>query len=156
MQRKSRTKRKMSSVSLWLSHCCSKAARGASVLLLLAVGGSLVATPLPSPAPDPQKNTVSKDYALIAGTVWGPDDHPIAGVPITIHSVTGKKAKWDLVSNQRGEFAQRVPPGRQDYIIQADIKTPKGQPKPEVTVQIEDNERKDVGLHLTQQESVKP
>ena len=72
-------------------------------------------------------------------------------VPIKIHSATGKKAKWELVSDQRGEFAQRVPVGRQDYIIQADIKTPKGQPKPEITVQIEDNERKDVGLHLTQQ-----
>src|SRR5664279_731703 len=146
----------MSSVRVGLCHCGGKATRSAVVLLLLAVGGSLMAAPLPSPAPDPQKNTVSKDYALIAGTVWGPDDHPLAGVPITIHSVTGKKAKWDLVSNQRGEFAQRVPPGRQDYIIQADIKTPKGQPKPEITVQIEDNERKDIGLHLTQQGLAKP
>jgi len=146
----------MSSVPLWLFHCGGKATRSAVVLLLLAAAGSLMAAPLPSPAPDPQKNTVSKDYALIAGTVWGPDDHPLAGVPITIHSVTGKKAKWDLVSNQRGEFAQRVPPGRQDYIIQADIKAPKGQPKPEITVQIEDNERKDIGLHLTQQGLAKP
>ena len=37
-----------------------------------------------------------------------------------------------------------------DYIIQADIKTPKDQPKPEITVQIDDNERKNVGIHLTE------
>src|SRR5271165_6637791 len=146
----------MSSLRVWLSACGSKASCCATVLLMLVVGGPLMAAPLPSPGPDPQKNTVSKDYALIAGTVWGADDRPLAGVPITIHSVTGKKTKWELVSNQRGEFAQRVPPGRQDYIVQADIKTPKGQPKPEITVQIEDNERKDVGLHLRQQGPAKP
>ena len=119
--------------------------------MLLASSGALMAAPVHSPDPVPQKSTAAKDYALIVGTVWGPDERPLAGVPITIRSATGKKAKWELVSNQRGEFAQRVPPGRRDYIIQADIKTPKGQPKPEITVQIEDNERKDVGLHLKQQ-----
>ena len=123
----------------------------AALLLLLGSTSALIAAPLPSDDPIPQKNAVPRDYALIVGTVWGPDDRPLAGVPIKIRSTTGKKAKWDLVSDQRGEFAQRVPPGRQDYIIEADIKTPKGQPKPEITVQIEDNERKDVGLHLTQQ-----
>jgi hypothetical protein len=146
----------MSSVRAWLSRphsgkvllaCC------AALLLLACVAPGAMA--FPSPHSDPQKNTPSKDYALIAGTVWGPDDHPVAGVPIQIHSATGTKAKWDLVSNQRGEFAQRVPAGRQDYIIQADIKTPKGQPKPQITVQIEDNERKDVGLHLKQLEPTK-
>jgi hypothetical protein len=92
----------------------------------------------------------SKDYALIFGTVWGPDNRPVAGVPIKIRRAIDKKPKWELVSNSRGEFAQRVPPGAQDYIIQADIKTSKGQPKPEITVKISDNERQDVGLHLTE------
>ncbi len=128
--------------------CC------AALLLPLACGAP-GAIAFPSPHSDPQNNTPSKDYALIVGTVWGPDDHPVAGVPVRIHSATGKKAKWDLVSNQRGEFAQRVPAGRQDYIIQADVKTPKGQPKPQITVQIEDNERKDVGLHLSKLEPTK-
>jgi hypothetical protein len=136
-----------------ISHTGCKAALAhcATLLLLLAGSGGLIAAPLHSPDTDPQKNTVSKDYALIVGTVWGSDDRPAAGVPIKIHTAAGKKAKWELVSDQRGEFAQRVPAGRQDYVIEADIKTPKGQPKPEITVQIEDNERKDVGLHLKQQ-----
>ncbi len=81
--------------------------------------------------------------------MWGANDLPAAGVPITIRRASGKKAKWELMSDSRGEFAQRVPAGGQDYIIQADIKVPKGQPKPEITVHIDDNERKDVSLHLT-------
>ena len=91
-----------------------------------------------------------QDYALIVGTVWGPDNRPVAGIPIKIRRATDKKPKWELMSDARGEFAQRVPTGTQDYVIQADIKTLKGQPKPEITVRIEDNERKDVGLHLTE------
>jgi len=90
-----------------------------------------------------------KDYALIYGTVWGPGDHPRAGVPVTIRRAFDKKPKWELVSDRSGEFAQRVPVGAQDYIVQADIKTPKGQPKPEVTVHIDDDERKDVSLRVS-------
>jgi hypothetical protein len=81
--------------------------------------------------------------------VWGPDNHTVAGVPISIRRVSDKKPKWEQVSDRRGEFAQRVPVGKQDYIVQAEIKTPKGQPKPEVTVHIDDNERKDIGIHLS-------
>jgi hypothetical protein len=90
-----------------------------------------------------------KDYALIYGTVWGPDDHPLAGIPIKIRRASDKKATWDLVSDRNGEFAQRVPVGTQDYVVQAQVKTPKGQPKPEATVHIDDNERRDIGIHLT-------
>jgi hypothetical protein len=94
------------------------------------------------------EKAAKKDYALIYGTVWGPDNHTVAGVPISIRRASDKKPKWELVSDRRGEFAQRVPVGKQDYIVQAEIKTPKGQPKPEVTVHIDDNERKDIGIHL--------
>ena len=90
-----------------------------------------------------------KDYALIYGTVWGPDNHPVAGVPISIRRASDKKPKWELVSDKSGEFAQRVPVGAQDYIVQANVKTAKGQPKPEVTVHIDDDERRDVGIHLS-------
>jgi hypothetical protein len=114
---------------------------------LVLVCAALVA-PLPLTAAQQQEK--SKDYALIFGTVWGPDSRPVAGIPLKIRRAIDKKAKWELVSNSRGEFAQRVPPGAQDYIIQADIKTPKGQPKPEIIVKIVDNERQDVSLHLTE------
>ena len=98
-------------------------------------------------SPSPQK-----DYALIYGTVWGPDNFPAAGIPVKIRVASEKKWKWNLTSDRRGEFAQRVPAGEQDYVIQADIKEPKGKAKPETTVHISGNERQDVGLHLSQEE----
>jgi len=93
-----------------------------------------------------------KDYALIYVTVWGPDDRPVAGIPVKIRNTSEKKAKWQLVSDRSGELAQRVPVGPGDYVIQADVKVPKGQPQPEVTVHVDGNERRDVGLHLKQEE----
>lgn len=120
----------------------------AVVLWLVLAAGSLRAAPFPSSQPTPQGASTGKDYALIYGTVWGPDDQPVAGVPITIRRSIDKKPKWQLVSDRRGEFAQRVPTGNDDYIVQADIKMPKGEPKPEIKVHIDNNEREDVGIHL--------
>jgi len=94
------------------------------------------------------------DYALIFGTVWGPDDRPIPGMKVKIRRAEDKKARWELYSNRRGEFEQRVPKGPHDYVIWADTKgykLPHGsrlQPGPEVTVHVENNERADTGLHL--------
>lgn len=89
------------------------------------------------------------DYALIYGTVWDQHDQPVYGVPVKIRRADQKKAKWELVSDHQGEFAQRVPVGKADYIVWADIKVPKGQQKPETKAHIEDNERIDISLHLT-------
>ena len=94
------------------------------------------------------------DYALIFGTVWGPDDRSLPGVKVKIRRTKDKKARWELYSNRRGEFEQRVPVGKQDYVIWADTKgykLPNGghlQAGSEVTVHIENNERADTGLHL--------
>jgi hypothetical protein len=98
-----------------------------------------------------QKNP-KLDYALIFGTVWGADDRPVYGVPVKIRRADDKpkKVRWELMSDHQGEFAQRVPTGQADYIIWADIKTKKGQPKPETRVHIEDNERVDTSIHLPQ------
>jgi hypothetical protein len=96
-----------------------------------------------------------KPYALIAGTVWGPDDRPVYGVTVKIRRAKDKKAKWEVYSDHMGEFAQRVPPGESDYIIWADLKGFKpadGKPlrlAQEVTVHIYYDEREDTGLHLT-------
>ena len=91
-----------------------------------------------------------KDYALIFGTVWTTKDQPAYGIPIKIRRANEKKARWELVSDHRGEFAQRVPTGAQDYIIWADIKVGKGKAKPETKIHVEKDERVDVALHLTE------
>ena len=96
-----------------------------------------------------------KPYALIAGTVWGPDDRPVFGVTVKIRRAKDKKAKWEVYSDHMGEFAQRVPAGESDYILSADLKRFKpsdGKPLrlvQEVTVHIYNDEREDTGLHLT-------
>jgi hypothetical protein len=97
-----------------------------------------------------------KPYALIAGTVWGPDDRPVYGVPVKIRkgSDKPKKVRWELYSDHMGEFAQRVPAGEADYILWADLKGFKpadGKPLrlvQEVTVHVYNDERQDIGLHL--------
>ncbi len=100
-------------------------------------------------------NPKGKPYALIAGTVWGPDDRPVYGIPVKIRRAKDKKPKWEVYSDHMGEFAQRVPAGEADYILSADlskVKTADGQPVrlvQEVTVHIYNDEREDTGLHLT-------
>ena len=95
-----------------------------------------------------------KAYALIIGTVWDPEGHPLYGIKVKIRRSDEKKARWELFSNHTGEFAQRVPVGKADYIVWADVKGYKLasgkhlKPGSEVTVHIENDERSDTGLHL--------
>ena len=97
------------------------------------------------------KSHARDPYALLFGTLFGPDNHPLYGVKITIRRSDQKKPKWELISNHEGEFAQRVPAGKADYIITAEVKAQKGQPKPELTVHVDNDERKDFALHLKQE-----
>jgi hypothetical protein len=111
----------------------------------------------PNPLHSAQHGKPEKPYALIFGTVWGPDDHPIYGVLVKIRRATDKpkKVRWEVYSDHNGEFAQRVPPGELDYILWTDLKGFKpsdGKPlhlDKEVTVHIYNDERQDTGLHLT-------
>lgn len=91
-----------------------------------------------------------KDYALIFGTVWDKSDRPAYGIKIRIRRADKKKAQWELMSDHMGEFAQRVPVGTADYIVWADTKLPKGSKPIETKVHIENNERVDLSLHLTE------
>jgi hypothetical protein len=97
-----------------------------------------------------------KPYALIFGTVWGPDDRPLYGVAVKIRRASDKpkKVRWELYSDHHGEFAQRVPAGDSDYILWADLKGFKPADGKalhlvqEVTVHVYGDEREDTGLHL--------
>jgi hypothetical protein len=98
-------------------------------------------------------NTREVAYAVIFGTVWGPDDRPLYRVPIKIRRENEKKARWELYSDHHGEFAQQVPAGKQDYVIWADLKHRKSQSGnplhgEEVKVHVDSDERVDTGLHL--------
>lgn len=114
----------------------------------LLVAGALLAlgSLLPAAAAPPGKDAAP--YALIFGTVWAPDNRPAWGVKVKIRRTDHKKAKWEAVSDRRGEFAVRVPAGAADYVITAELDT-KG-PRPEIKVHVDNDERVDVSLHLTE------
>jgi hypothetical protein len=124
----------------------------ASLVILLGLSS---ASPV-SGAGSPPQNKPEKPYALIFGTVWGPDDRPVYGVKIKIRRDrdNAKKARWELYSDHSGEFAQRVPAGKEDYVIWADLKSLKTasgarlQPGDQVKVHVENDERVDTGIHL--------
>lgn len=117
-------------------------------MALAAVAAALIlSTAVPVPAAAPQTR---KEYALIFGTVWNAKNEPVYGIPIKIRRAEEKKARWEQVSDHRGEFAQRVPIGVHDYVVWADIKVGKGKAKPETRVHIDNDERVDVSLHLTE------
>ena|SRR5277367_250255 len=125
--------------------------------LLFLLTSSLILPPvLPAALAVPAFKLKPNDpYALIFGTVWGPDNRVIYGVKVKIRRASDKKAKWELYSDHAGEFAQRVPAGQADYVVWADVKgvkTTEGQmlhlAQP-VDVHVEYDERVDIGLHLT-------
>jgi hypothetical protein len=119
---------------------CYRRASLLALCLLLLAPACVLRADSESHARDP--------YALLFGTVYGPNDLPAYGVKITIRRADQKKPKWELTSDHQGEFAQRVPAGKADYVIAANVKTSKGVPKPEVTVHVEKDERKDFVLHV--------
>jgi hypothetical protein len=131
-------------------------ARSSSLCLLLVfLFSALNPHVLSSAAAASSKDLKPTDpYALIFGTVWGPDDRPVYGIPVKIRRVPDKKPKWQVYSDHSGEFAQRVAAGKADYIVWADlkgVKTLDGQPLQlveEVPVHVEYDERVDIGLHL--------
>jgi hypothetical protein len=105
-------------------------------------------------APAEKKLKPTDPYALIFGTVWGPDNRAAYGVKVLIRRASDKKPKWELYSDHSGEFAQRVPAGKNDYIVTADLKGVKTQDghalhlEEDVPVHVEYDERVDIGLHL--------
>jgi hypothetical protein len=122
-------------------------------LLVLSALGPQV-SPAAHAASAPRKLKPTDPYALIFGTVWGPDDRPAYGIKVKIRRAPDKKPSWELYSDHHGEFALRVAAGKNDYIVGADlkgVKTQDGLPVhlvEEVPVHVEYDERIDIGLHL--------
>ena len=132
---------------------CSSTLQLSSYLLALLVIFTLVA----HTAAAQKELKPGQPYALIFGTVWGPDDRPVYGVRVKIRRAQDKpsKTRWELVSDHQGEFAQRLRAGKADYVVWADLKgfkSPDGKTLhsgQEVPVHVENDERVDIGLHLT-------
>lgn len=126
----------------------------AAFLLLSAIW---LAWPGAAAALPQDKRAEEKHYGLIFGTVWNAKDQPVQGVRVRIRRASDKKARWEVYSNNVGEFEQLVPAG--SYLVWADVKRPKSAKKndhsnqwkpPQVTVQVDNDVRVDIGLHLTE------
>ena len=124
------------------------------VFSLAIVALSLDLTEASASGPSSQNKRLEKPYAVIVGTVWGPDDQPVYGVKVKIRRENEKKTRWEVYSDHHGEFAQRVPAGKADYVVWADVRNHKSsssnrsQSGDEVAVHVEYDERVDTGLHL--------
>jgi hypothetical protein len=134
---------------------------GISRVVLLGLIFSLLGVPLSSQATGGGEDQTKHPFTAIVGTVWGPDGVPRYGVTVKIRRADDKnpkKARWEVYSDHRGEFDQRVPLTTADYILWADLKGYKGQdrkklqPGDEVKVHVENNPDQriqiDTGLHL--------
>ena len=119
----------------------------------------LVILPALAQTSSPEKQ-LRKDYALIFGTVWDKQKHPVYGARIKIRRQGDKKPRWELVSDRSGEFAQRVPPGKAEYLVWVEdtrsvvnplvAKRKLKRGEVETKVQIENDERADISLHLSE------
>jgi hypothetical protein len=102
-----------------------------------------------------------KDYGVLFGTAYGPDDRPMYRVHVIIHPLGKNHPRWEHYSDHRGEFAQRVPPTPADYLVTGEIElAPVGNTKPHASKKIrlkgdtkvhtEGTEWHDFSLHLSE------
>ena len=134
----------------------------ANAALCLALGLFFVLLQPAAQTDQKKPEKPEKGYGLIFGTAYGPDDRPLYGVKVNIRREGKKHASWDLLSDHRGEFAQRVPLEAADYLIKGEAEyAPIGQDgKPQISkkkrlkgetkVHMEGEIRQDIGLHLTE------
>lgn len=129
--------------------------RALNVALVLTL--SILFSSASATAPEDPKET--RNYGLIEGTVYGPDDRPIYGVKVQIHPVGKKHPNWEHYSDHRGEFAQRVPLDTSDYEVVAEAEiapvidgkaqhSGKKRVKDVARVHVDKSTVSDVSLHL--------
>ena len=112
--------------------------------------------PKHEPQPDQRRAYARAPYAVIFATLWGPANQPVYGVHMQLRRAGEKKVRWEAYSDHHGEFAFRVPPGKQDYELTADPKSLKSLKingltnREPVKVHVEYDEQVDTGVHLTQ------
>ena len=109
---------------------------------------------------DDNKNGKKKDYGVMFGTAYGPDERPMYGVHVLIHPMGKKHPSWELYSDHQGEFAQRVPPEPADYQVTGEVQvspivngkqtSKKKRLKGETKVHMSGAEWHDFSLHLNE------
>jgi hypothetical protein len=94
----------------------------------------------------PKKKPVRETYALISGSVFNDSGYALPDADVTIAPEAQNKTKpLEAVSDARGEFVVRVPPGPANYIVAVQAKGYQSQRK---SVAINDQERVEVTFQL--------
>jgi len=116
---------------------------GTSVVVLL-LAGVLAAQAA-------KKKEVPQSYALVAGTVFDQRGYALRNADITLvpdlpsGSVAAKVKKLQAISDGRGEFVFRLPPGSMQYIVKV---AAKGYQPEQKSVSVEGEQRVDVTFQL--------
>lgn len=118
----------------------------------LAVAGALLFASWGTLGAAPKKKPALDTYAVVSGSVFTENGYALAGADVAIAPATqssgGKTKPTELVSDARGEFVARVPPGPMHYNVTVGAKGYKSQQK---TVSVEDQEWVEVTFQLDQQ-----
>jgi hypothetical protein len=96
------------------------------------------------------KGKEAEPYSLLAGSSFNQKGFSLSGVTILVEMKVEparkvKKRKWELVSSPRGEFAVRLPAGKNSFLVTA---TKKGYKPVEKTVDFTNDERQDIVLNM--------
>ena len=96
------------------------------------------------------KGKEAESYCLLVGSCFNQNGFSMAGVSILVEMKVEpgrklKKRKWELISSPRGEFAVRLPAGKNSFLVTA---TKKGCKPVEKTVQFVNDERQDIVLNM--------
>ncbi len=112
----------------------------------LSLVGALVLLALLPLAAAPKKNPALETYALLSGSVFNDSGLALPDADVTIALEAQTKTKpMEAVSDARGEFVVRVPPGPANYIVAVHAKGFQRQRK---SVAINDQERVEVTFQL--------
>lgn len=116
---------------------------GTSLVLLL------LACVLPAEAA--KKKVVPQNYALVAGTVFQESGYALPNADVTLipdpqpSNAPAKVKKLQVISDTRGEFVFRVPPGSMQYTVRV---AAKGYQAAQKSVSVQGEERVDVTFQL--------
>jgi hypothetical protein len=120
----------------------------------LALVAVLLAAVLPLGAA-PKKKPVLDVYAVVSGSIFQDNGYALPGADVTLvpeiqpgsssERAREKVKPIELMSDARGEFVVRVPPGPMQYVVTVDAKGYKSQRK---TVSVQDQERVEVTFQL--------
>lgn len=93
---------------------------------------------------DKPRKSRAQPFALLYGTVFDQDGRLVRGAQVEVRQRQGK-GRWQARTDEQGEFAVRLPPGKAVYIVEARAQ---GLNPEQKEVEFSADERLDVVLQL--------